>query len=216
MCVNKLGKAGTQESPLVLVFLGIYYILWIPTFPGLAELWYSRRGKKREPYWCMELWALSMLGLELLTLFSQWFPSFWAVAIAFYGLAAVTAGFLRDVLYSLNRHRDPEGGYISIRNRPRWVILAFLGVLQIPTCFAILFMEWGCEFNPAICEPLTAFYLSLVTFTTVGYGEIAPKTIIAQGLVTAELLFFLVFVGLRLPLAVSVMRVKELSEPDAP
>jgi len=82
-------------------------------------------------------------------------------------------------------------------------------VLQIPTCFAILLLRWSADSCPPICDPLTALYQSFLTFTTLGYGEIHPATGWGRALITVELLFFLIFLGLRLPLAVSVMRVKE-------
>ena len=194
-----------MRSPLLRVANVLYHGIWFTSPLAWAE-W---RQKKPLPFWCMDLWIVLNLTAQGMALALTSPNSCLALSVALYGLVGATAALLRDAIDSPTIHRDDAGGYIRIRNRPRWLLLAFLGVLQIPTCFAILLLHWGAEFRPPICDPMTALYQSLLTFTTLGYGDILPATAWGKALISVELLFFLIFLGLRLPLAVSVMRVKE-------
>jgi hypothetical protein len=76
-------------------------------------------------------------------------------------------------------------------------------------CFAILFLYSGLQFNPSISDPVTALYQSALTFTTLGYGEITPVSNIAKWIVIFELAFFILFIGLKFPVAISMFRVKQ-------
>ncbi|MFA5662863.1 voltage-gated potassium channel protein [Castellaniella sp.] len=53
-----------------------------------------------------------------------------------------------------------------------FAILA-LSCLLVYSVFGSLYL--GNEFSPAIVDPVTAFYFSLVSMSTVGYGDIVPK-----------------------------------------
>ncbi len=131
----------------------------------------------------------------------------WLVGV--YGLVDVLSVTLRDIVVSPRLHRDKEGGYIQVRDRLRWLLMIPLNLVQVVVCFAILFMYYGDQFAPHIEEPLTALYQSALTFTTLGYGDIRPACGGGRVIVCLELAFFLVFVAIKLPVAISVVRVKE-------
>jgi len=192
------------QSPLLSVFVRLYH-----AFGSFSPLYWVERRRGPLPYRYAESWVVLNLGIQFGVLAFVNPGATFAIIVALYGLVGVTAAFLRDAIISPTLHRDTHGRYIRIRNRPRWLLLALLGVLQVPTCFAVLFLARGYDFCPPITDPLTAFYQSLLTFTTLGYGEIHPVSSAGRLVVAVELLFFLIFVGVRLPLAVSVMRVKE-------
>jgi voltage-gated potassium channel len=67
-----------------------------------------------------------------------------------------------------------------------WMIVAWLGVMVL-TSMGFYAAENG--FNSAVQSPLDALWWGLVTMTTVGYGEIYPKT--AEGRVAAAVLLVL-------------------------
>lgn len=196
-----------RRSPLLQIAVLIYWALWLTSPVSWAERRYEKNGR-RLPYWCVELWSALNLLAQCVALFVIAAGHWTAVGIAFYGLAGVMAALLRDAVYSPLKNSDQEGGFISIRNRPRWMVLAYLALVQVALCFAILFLAWGTDFRPPITDPVTALYQSAVTLTTLGYGDILPGSPAGKKLVVAELFFFLAFLGVRLPLAVSVLRVK--------
>jgi len=213
-------------------------LLWAldRAFPWISKLapanLINNLGREPRPhYWKMEAWHVGSLLVYAAVLFF-WAPTvkdslcaWWLpFLIACYGLYDVTIGIM-DVVVALGRNKDDVGGFFSIRNRARWVILTFLGTIQVPLCFAIIILLWGQAFSPpgtepslhnSIADPGTAFYYSLVTFTTLGYGDFAPNQAAGKRIIVVELIFFLFVVGVRLPLAVSVMRVKETGPTGLP
>ena len=144
------------------------------------------------------------LGSQIVALFSLSPGGSVGLAIAIYGLVVVAA-LLRDVIHAPLTTVD---GTIAIRSGPRWMVLALLGAVQVATCFAVILLKWGHDFKPPISDPTTALYQSAVTFTTLGYGEITPATQTGKIIVLSELCFFFVVFAARLPLAVSVLRVR--------
>jgi Ion channel len=201
------GTLRGRRSPLLALAIMVYWALWLISPVAWAELWYEKRGR-RLPYWCMEVFVVLNLLAQGTGLVAIALDRRIAAVIALYGLGGVAAGLLRDAVYSPLKHEDKDGGFISIRNRPRWMLLSYVAVIEVVLSFAILFLVWGAEFCPPIADPTTALYHSAATLTTLGYGDILPASLAGKNLVIAELLFFLAFLGVRLPLAVSVLRVK--------
>jgi hypothetical protein len=136
-------------------------------------------------------------------------PSVFSWVIAFYGLLDVLGATLRDVVVAPQVHRDREGGYIPIRDRLRWLLLVPLNVVEVVLCFAIFLLYYGNQFKPVIADSLTALYQSALTFTTLGYGDFTPTGRAGQIVVSLELVFFMVFLAVKLPIAISVIRIKE-------
>lgn len=58
------------------------------------------------------------------------------------------------------------------------------------------------------------FYFSVVTFTTLGYGDIYPVSIIAKSVVIVEVLIFIVYISIIL-LSMNKNRVDQTEEPPA-
>ena len=171
--------------------------------------------KKERPPWFPELWVIFLLVSQIIMLFygKSWKSAMWAMwVIAVYGLIDVLAATLRDVVLAPQIHRDKKGGYIKVRGRTRWLHMAALNVIEVLTCFAILMLYFGSEFEPCILDPITAFYQSILTFTTLGYGDIRASGGTGQIIVIWELIFFLIFLAIKVPIAVSVIRVKSALE----
>lgn len=205
---NSMRHRLSVPRSLVLWTLLVTYRLLSLTSPIRWVEYLYERNDRRLPYLCVELWVVLNLAAQGLALAAIPRGHWLALLIAFYGLADVTLALLRDAVDSPLRHKDKEGGYILIRNRPRWMALTFLGLVEVILCFGILLLAWGEEFKPPISDPITALYHSTVTLTTLGYGDITPNTSYGKLLVIAELFFFVLFLSFRLPLAVSVLRVK--------
>jgi voltage-gated potassium channel len=78
---------------------------------------------------------------------------------------------------------------VALRESARKIIVFLLGVLAIVTIVGTLMYEIEGEANGFTSIP-TAMYWAIVTVTTVGYGDISPKTVVGRILAS-----FLMIVG---------------------
>ena len=128
---------------------------------------------------------------------------------AIYILMDAIGAAVRDIVASPIRHTDAEGGYIKVYDKLRWLSMAVVNVIQVVLCFSVFAFYYGLQFKPPILDASSAIYFSSVTFLTLGYGDILPYCTQTKILVTLELMTFLLFLVVKLPIALSVMRVKE-------
>jgi len=160
----------------------------------------------------VEGWVFFLLGIEFIALWYAKPTGFYCIndlfiIIAVYGLINIFGVTIDELLQPIKR----SGGYIRIKNVSRWLLLTGVNILQIILCFAILIKSYGYQFvnnTKTITDGLTAFYQSLVTFTTLGYGDYVPTTPKAKLIVIFEVIFFLIMIGFKLPMAVSIIKVK--------
>ena len=162
--------------------------------------------------WPRELFVVLLVLLPTLLLFSLESTCFWLPWIGGIGLLNVFSAILRDVIVAPQKYRDDKGGFILVRSRLRWMLIAPLQAYSIIICFAMLLLYYGKSFDPNIADHITALYQSALTFTTLGYGDIQPICNEGKILVVLELLFFFFFIGIKLPIAASVVRVRSLAE----
>jgi len=109
-----------------------------------------------------------------------------------------------ELLQPLKRKSD----YVRIRNISRWLIFSGINIFQIVLCFAILMKSYGYQFSKTILDWETALYQSILTFTTLGYGEYVPICNGTKFLVIFELAAFILIIGFKLPIAINVIKVK--------
>lgn len=204
---------------LVVLFAGLLSNLLL----GVAPLTYLRHWKfpewRNDPHrirytkLAVELWTFFLLGLETFILFVAVRPGgpwIWP-ALAIWGLVDVFGATLRDLVIASSLHRDEEGPYILVQDPIRWMLMVPLTLLQVVLCHGILFLSAGARFGPhPITDPVSALYQSLVTFTSLGYGDYIPNAgdTVAKLIVISELSFFLLFLAIKLPLALSIVRVR--------
>ena len=90
----------------------------------------------------------------------------------------------------------------------RLMLLLFINYLQIITGFAYLYLNTATiivtRCANTITRPCDAFYFSLVTITTLGYGDMEPFDAMAKCLVMCEILIGLVFLTLVIATVVSL------------
>jgi len=88
-------------------------------------------------------------------------------------------------------------------------VIAVVNFYEVVVGFAILYGSCGrvtgTSSNLGVFQgSLTAFYFSLITMTTVGFGDFIPVTRLGRGLVIAQITTTIVFVLFLLPALVSV------------
>jgi len=107
-------------------------------------------------------WAMSILLLAVVGTFSLWRGQ------GHLGLLVYTV-VLAAMLTVYWRHFDRS----SLTAGSLFAIIS-VGFLLVYSVFGVLYL--GNEFNPPIHDPITAFYFSIVSMSTVGYGDITPHT----------------------------------------
>ena len=143
------------------------------------------------------LWPL---GREVAWL--SWLPVF-SVVLAAWMLQETACVTLFDLV------RDRP-----IRGKKRWMLATLPTVAHVVLCFAILFLWLGDHFAPRITDWLTAIYASVTTFSTLGYGDIrpAPGSVWGMVIVICEQSLFLILVVIRVPMAISMLRVRDVED----
>jgi hypothetical protein len=198
-----------QARSLFLLLLVLSYCLlslimplvWIGNGYALCKRmikWYSL------PSLFAELFIGGLIAAELLYLKNPNQYSF-GVCLAKYCLINAIWSFLRDAVISPLYY----DGFTSIRNGPRWIMLSFLSLFQIIFAFAILFQANCGGLHNGSGGMLANIYFSFVTFASIGYGDLYPVNVETMKLVILEICFFLLFIGVKLPLAVSALRVED-------
>ncbi len=132
----------------------------------------------------------------------SWLPVF-GVVLAVWMIQEIVCVTLYDLL------RDKP-----VRGRKRWMLATLPTVAHVILCFAILFLWLGDHFTPGIDNWLRAIYASVTTFSTLGYGDIRPVHGSRWGmaLVICEQSLFLFVVVIRVPMAISMMRVRDVED----
>jgi hypothetical protein len=169
---------------------------------------FTKYRKIKWRLWFVEAWVFLLLTIIMLCLAIASPGAVFVWWIALYVLVDAVSAAIRDIVASLHRV-DAHGGYIKISNGVRWLLMAAINVIQVVLCFAVFSIHYGDSFEPQIHDAVTAIYFSAVTFLTLGYGDIKPICTTTKWLVIFECLTFLLFLVVKLPVAVSVIRVKE-------
>ena len=140
-------------------------------FPGL-----------RSSYAFVEGWVIFNLLLAILFLFAQRFdllPKLMTALCLIYGAIRV----FELVIYQVNvllfdQYRaEKDGGKYKLRGYRRLVILSLQNYIEILFWFSSFYL-FGNEWfnNPDLLQTLIgSFYYSLVTMSTLGYGDVSPK-----------------------------------------
>jgi hypothetical protein len=191
----------------VFIAVCLYDISVFISPPSWLRYLLAKKGRPQEN-WVVEVWLTLLLVLGWLALDSALISWHIRYALASYFLLDTIGATLGDIVVSPIVYRDEEGPFLSIHNPSRWLLVTVVSVFLIIEAFALLFLNYGCQFDPPITDAITAIYMSLVTFTTVGYGDIKPVSLSTKKLVCVELSFFLFFLAVKIPLAVSVIRTK--------
>ncbi len=129
--------------------------------------------------------------------------------LAIFRLFDLLVGLGRIIFIEREQRLDTQGHYLLVRDVSRWTILTFLHLIEISLYFGILYLKNGHGFDEQILDWITAIYQSVLTFTTLGYGEIHAHSSYAKILVILHLFYFMAFVLLIIPFIFSAIRAKE-------
>lgn len=184
-----------------------------------------------EPRLWSEAYTVAFLGLSTanLALFaphvrdcpghSRWLAGALLVGLPIYRIAEIFKTTGSIIFLDRERRFAPEIGpdvgsyYTLVGNLNSWLIMIALKWLDMLLCFSVLVLWLGVGWKPPIREPLDAFYLTVVTMATLGYGDILPVTPAARRLVIAKMFGFVAYFLLVMPVVVSTFRTREIRRP---
>jgi len=130
-----------------------------------------------------ELYYLARAVLIGIVVFSQGYKSGLVVALVIY--------FVFDILSHLAGATFVWGKY-SIDPR-RSLLLALVNYFELTLAFAVFYLHWNCLAWIGRGSATQALYFSIVTATTVGFGDVLPVGATGERIVIAQLSIFLLF-----------------------
>jgi hypothetical protein len=164
------------------------------TLDGTKRLLRVQRRNWNDCYNVCWLLGVSIGFIAVCVGLSSWPDVFQSL---FWGVFSVCAYRLLEV--SINQlsvlfQTDKESGFepVDAGDPRRLLAVALSNYTETIVWYALLYRQLAADFgcnavSPA--SPVGALYFSLVTTTTVGYGDITPKTEFAAGLVSSHLVF---------------------------
>lgn len=162
---------------------------------------------KQVGFLIFDSWIIILLSIFYIILNEAKTVSVLSLCFSYYVLFDVIGGTLRDIIGATIKHSDDDGRpVLRIGNPSRWLIASFLNVFLVILSFAILFLYYGNQFDPIIEDSISSIYMSAMTLTTLGYGDIKPLCADAKRIVLAELFFFLFLLTIKIPIAASVIK----------
>lgn len=174
------------------------------TFLSLSAL--KDRFRKNNPvsHVFMDLYVLVWaVALTLTLVYAHKMPASVGIAVAAYRLVDI----VNYRLFFLLVKSQERPWTVDILRRS--VAIALINFYEIVIAFAILYIMTGSVTGPGPNAPLLAsrldaFYFSLVTMATVGYGDFVPRDETGRLLVAIQISTVILFVLFLLPALVSV------------
>ena len=175
---------GVERIIRLLCMLSSYLFptLYLRDIAGRLGGWYGRKL-------CLDVYTILNLVFPLLILGCGWYDSSIIVFICTY-LSIATISYLINLVTLAPEFSQPSS-YL------RSIICLGINFIQIVACFAVLYLFLGVESfrvpEDVNFDAIRAFYFSLVTATTIGYGDITPLSNMAVGLTITQICISLIF-----------------------
>lgn len=197
---NKYPAVPRSRSPIEKIFSTTCIILCMGSLSNLRNL---LPEPKRRSRWFMDVYVLLWATLLAIMLFSGRVGWCFAIPIAAYRLMDIVSYRLYFLL--VKSEEKPWTADVLRRS----ILIVVVNFYEVVTAFAILYLATGSiassktQTHP-VSHSSSAFYFSLVTMTTLGYGDYLPINALGRGLVIAQLSTVLLFLIFLLPALVSV------------
>jgi hypothetical protein len=170
----------------------VYSILIIGRFFSLSNFgaWFFRSELAWSNF--LDVYLLAWPLFLLWSLFKWPFSALFVTLIAIYQIAMILSNQLAVLLVDtqLRGWRQPSMG--------RGFILSLVNLTSIVIAYAIIYRAYNCIVSTGTMfpeqRPLQLLYYSLVTVTTLGYGDFVPNGDLGYLVVIAELVTVVLFV----------------------
>jgi len=156
-------------------------------FPGIYIKYFSSKKGIEYQDLATDLYILLKVTFPILILINQWQHYQWVVVLMTY-LFLETILYVPTLIFASDLFSKP-------RSYKRSMLLLFFNYLEIVFGYAI-FYSCGDYLNKPFQNWFDAVYFSIITSSSIGYGDFYPVTTIGKFLVSTQALLFLFFIVL--------------------
>ena len=156
-------------------------------FPGVYIKYVLYKTKFEWQDLVMDMYILVKLAFPFFILINQWQHISLIIALMVYFLAE-TILYIPTLIFASDMLSKP-------RSYKRSMLLLFFNYIEIVVSFGVLY-SCGNNMNLPFTTWYDPIYFSIVTSSSIGFGDYYPVTTFAKALVSIQALFFLTFVVL--------------------
>lgn len=168
---------------IIRLFLSFSQLL----FPGIYIKYLATRKGEEYQDLAMDMYILIKVTFPIVILINQWQHNNWLVGLMIY-LLFETVLYIPTLIFASDLISRP-------RSYKRSILLLFLNYLEIIFAYAVMY-SCGNYLNVPFTHRFDAIYFSIVTSSSIGFGDLYPVTGIGKFLVATQALLFLFFVVL--------------------
>jgi len=154
-------------------------------FPGIYLKYWARKKGIEYQYLTLDCYILLKVLFPILILVNQWQYQEWVIWILAYTFME-TVFYIPTLIFASDLFSKP-------RSYKRSMLLLFFNYLEIAFAYAV-FYSTADLLNKSFGHWFDAVYFSIITSSSVGYGDFYPVTILGKFLVTTQALLFLFFI----------------------
>jgi hypothetical protein len=156
-------------------------------FPGIYIKYFAHKKGVEYEDLALDFYVLLKVCFPLLILINHWQEYHWVVVILIY-VFLETVFYIPTLIFASDMFSRP-------RSYKRSMLLLFFNYLEISFAFAVLY-SCGHYLNKPFLHWFDPIYFSIITSSSIGYGDYHPVTFIGKFLVTTQALLFLFFIVL--------------------
>jgi hypothetical protein len=156
-------------------------------FPGLYIKYFANKKGVEYEDLAVDFYVLLKVCFPLLSLIYSWYNYDWILWLICY-LFFETVFYIPTLIFASDMFSRP-------RSYKRSMLLLFFNYLEISLAFAV-FYSCGNYLNLPFNHWFDSIYFSVITSSSIGYGDYHPVTTIGKFLVTSQALLFLFFIVL--------------------
>lgn len=156
-------------------------------FPGIyIKYWASKKGVEYQDL-ALDFYVLLKVVFPIVILVNNWQSHQWLIWILVY-VFLETVFYIPTLIFASDLFSKP-------RSYKRSMLLLFFNYLEIAFAYAV-FYSVGNYMNRPFFHWFDSVYFSIVTSSSIGYGDYHPITPMGKFLVTTQALLFLFFIVL--------------------
>lgn len=154
-------------------------------FPGIYLKYWARKNGVEYQYLTLDCYILLKVLFPILILVNQWQHQEWVIWILGYTFLE-TVFYIPTLIFASDLFSRP-------RSYKRSMLLLFFNYLEIAFAYAV-FYSTADLLNKPFDHWFDAVYFSIITSSSVGYGDFYPVTVLGKFLVVTQALLFLLFI----------------------